>query len=220
MSDTSEIQASVTKLRTDYHTPKLSITDMKSDPLDQFTAWLDVALAADIVEPHAMSLATATRTGIPSVRVVLLRGFDKRGFVFFTNYESQKAQELGENPNAAAMFYWGELHRQVRITGQVSQLPAAESDAYFQTRPRGSKIGAWASKQSQAIASRAELEANVTQYEEKFRDKDIPRPLHWGGYRLLPRSIEFWQGRPSRLHDRFRYTRREPNVWVVERLSP
>jgi len=195
-------------------------SDVDPDPFNQFRSWLDQALAANLPQPFGMALATATNAGRPSVRMVLLRGFDERGFVFFTNYQSRKAQELANNPQAALVFYWPELDRQVRIEGTVQRISAEESDAYFQSRERGSRLGAWASPQSQVIASREALESCMEELAAKYRDSDVPRPLHWGGYRLVAEVIEFWQGQPNRLHDRLRYRRVDGDVWLLERLAP
>ncbi|MCB0167694.1 MAG: pyridoxamine 5'-phosphate oxidase [Anaerolineae bacterium] len=215
-----ENDSSVTDLRIEYESPSLRRNNLKANPLEQFKVWLDEAIAADIIEPQAMTLSTATIDGIPSARTVLLRGFDERGFVFYTNYQSQKGRELAENPHAALTFYWSVLHRQVRIAGSVSRVSSEDSDSYFKSRPEGSKIGAWASKQSQVLRSRAELEREVKEFETEFKDKEIPRPLYWGGYRLAPDVIEFWQGQTSRLHDRFRYVRENDESWLIQRLSP
>jgi pyridoxamine 5'-phosphate oxidase len=195
-------------------------TDVAANPFDQFRTWLDQALAAQLPQPLGMALATTTANGRPSNRMVLLRGFDERGFVFFTNYESRKAQELDTNPQAALVFYWAELDRQVRIDGHVERISAAESDGYFQSRPRGSRLGAWASPQSRIIASRDVLDHRMEELAAKYGEGDIPRPTHWGGYRVIPAVIEFWQGRSDRLHDRLRYRRLDDSSWRVERLAP
>jgi pyridoxamine 5'-phosphate oxidase len=188
------------------------------DPLRQFARWFEEAAAAGVAMPEAMALATATADGRPSVRMVLLKGFDERGFSFYTGYESRKGRELAENPRAALLFHWP--GRQVRIEGPVSRLTAEESDAYFASRPRGSRLSAIASRQSEVVSSREELEARVVELEERFAGADPPRPDRWGGFRLVPETYELWQHREDRLHDRLRY-RREGNVrWVVERLSP
>jgi pyridoxamine 5'-phosphate oxidase len=188
----------------------------------QFRRWFGDAEAAAIPMPNAMALATAGADGRPSVRHVLLRDHDDRGFVFFTNYQSRKAHQLAENPHAAIVFLWKELDRQVSVTGGVRRVDDAESDAYFATRPREAQIGAWASAQSSVLRDRHELESRVGDTSARFRDAPIPRPPHWGGYRLAPDAVEFWQGRPFRLHDRFLYTRDadEQTGWRVERLSP
>lgn len=194
--------------------------DVAANPFDQFRSWLDQALAAQLPQPLGMALATATANGLPSNRLVLLRGFDERGFVFFTNYESRKARELDRNPQAALVFYWAELDRQVRIEGHVERASAAESDAYFQSRPRGSRLGAWASPQSQVIANRDVLDHRMDELAAKYGEGEIPRPPHWGGYRVIPTMIEFWQGQTNRLHDRIRYRRLAENAWRLERLAP
>jgi pyridoxamine 5'-phosphate oxidase len=198
----------------------LSEADLDPNPFRQFQAWLDQAAAAGPREPNAMTLATATPDGRPSARMVLLRGLDERGFVFFTNYDSRKGEELAANPRAALVFYWGELDRQVRIEGTVEKTSEEESDAYFRGRPEGSRLGAWASRQSRILAGRHVLEAEMRELEACFPDGNIPRPPHWGGYRVRPESIEFWQGQPNRLHDRLRYVRRGDGGWHIERLSP
>ena len=194
-------------------------TDVDPDPLKQFARWFDDAQHAGLIEPSAMSLATASREGTPSVRLVLLKGFDDRGFVFYTNYQSPKARDLLENPRAALVFWWDALQRQVRITGDVARVSQAESDAYFQVRPLGSRLGALASSQSSVIKSRDDLERQVEALRKQYPDGNVPRPEHWGGFRLNPKLVEFWQGRADRLHDRLQYTRRGAS-WVIERLAP
>jgi pyridoxamine 5'-phosphate oxidase len=195
-------------------------TEVDANPLNQFRCWLEEAVAAKLPQPLGMALATAAVDGRPSVRMVLLRGFDERGFVFFTNYESRKAQELEANPRAALVFYWAELDRQVRIEGNVGRISDTESDVYFQSRPLGSRLGAWASPQSQVIASRDVLDRRMEDLEAEYRDREVPRPPYWGGYRVIPTSIEFWQGQPNRLHDRLRYRPLDGDRWCLERLAP
>jgi pyridoxamine 5'-phosphate oxidase len=190
-----------------------------ADPLDQFRRWFADAESAGVRAPHAMALATATADGAPSVRMVLLKGADADGFAFFTGYGSRKGGELDANPQAALLFYWDPLGRQVRVEGSVERVSAAESDAYFATRPRGAQIAAAASRQGRVLGDRAELDAAVTELEGEHADGEVPRPEHWGGYRLRPETYEFWQHRESRLHDRLRY-RRDDGRWRVERLSP
>ena len=190
------------------------------DPIVQFREWFDRAAAAGVHEPGAMMLATATPDGRPSARVVLLRNFGPDGFAFFTNYESRKARELEANPQAALAFHWPDLGRQVRVEGRVERLTASESDAYFQSRPMSSRLSAWASPQSQAVPGREFLEQRVRELEARYRHEPIPRPPFWGGYRLIPETLEFWQGRAHRLHDRLRYSRREGGAWQIERLAP
>lgn len=190
-----------------------------ADPIVQFGRWFANAEAADLIEPTAMTLATVGAGGRPSARMVLLKGFDERGFVFYTNYESRKAGELDGNPAAALVFWWGALQRQVRVEGAVERVHREESEAYFRSRPLGSRLGAWASAQSQVIAGRAELEERLEELTARYGDGDVPLPPFWGGYRVRPEVVEFWQGRPNRLHDRLRY-RRTPGGWEIDRLSP
>lgn len=197
----------------------LDAADLDSDPLRQFTAWFQPRAASGVPEAHAMTLATATRDGRAFARTVLLKEATERGFVFFTNYGSPKARQLMENPWATLVFYWPEVHRQVVVSGRVSQVTDAESDAYFRTRPRGSQLGAWASAQSEPIESRERLEHRVAELDAQYAGRDVPRPPFWGGFRLAPETFEFWQGRTNRLHDRFRYSR-DGERWAVERLAP
>ena len=210
----------ISDLRKSYDAGGLRESSLEPSPFKQFEKWFGEAAAAQPTEPNAMTLATATKDGLPSARMVLLKGFDDLGFVFFTNYESQKGRELEENPQAALVFYWPELERQVRVTGEVSRVTREESEAYFQSRPVGSRLGAWASHQSQVIPNREALEKRLEELTNNYQGRDIPLPPYWGGYRLTPRVIEFWQGRPNRLHDRLRYTRQGDGRWLIERLSP
>ena len=199
--------------------PALNKSDVDRNPIKQFAKWYHEATAAGIAETDAMTLATATKDGRPSARIVLLKDFDDRGFVFFTNYESRKAKELAENPRACLVAYWLPVKRQVRIEGFVEQISETESEAYFQTRPLGSRIAAWASNQSEVVENRDALEQRYADLSERYGE-DVPRPPHWGGYRIDPEVIEFWQGRDNRLHDRLRYRLQAHGTWVIERLGP
>lgn len=209
----------VAEIRRDYAREELSESAVKDDPIDQFMEWFEQALSADLLDPNAMVLSTATSDGVPSSRVVLLKGVDEEGFRFYTNYSSRKGQELKENPNAALCFYWDHLERQVRIEGQVKRLSREESDLYFHQRPRLSQLGAWASSQSSKVESREELEDAFRKVKEKFEGKEVPLPDFWGGYILIPKYIEFWQGRRGRLHDRICYER-SAGEWERFRLAP
>ena len=234
---------SIADLRREYNLTGLRRRDLDSDAIAQFQRWFDQATGArasgrarkffiklyksifmiqdvEQLDVNAMTLATADREGRPSARVVLLKGLDSRGFIFYTNYNSRKGRELEENPEASLVFYWPDQERQVCVAGKVSKLLTAESEAYFRTRPRGSRIAAWASDQSAVMRDRAELEHKWKQFEDRYPGEDIPCPQHWGGYVLDPQRLEFWQGRPNRLHDRFRYTRQPDRTWLIERLSP
>ena len=229
--------------RRDYRVGGLDRRDLDPDPLVQFERWFgqasvtrsggwwrrvgialykcfQAALGAEPIDPNAMVLATADKDGRPSARTVLLKGVDQRGFIFYTNYASRKGCELAENPRGALVFYWADLERQVCISGDVTKLPAEESERYFKSRPRGSRLAAWASNQSELVPDRAALEEKWRQMEAKYPGDDVPLPPYWGGYVLAPTRIEFWQGRPNRLHDRLRYTRQTDGSWIVERLSP
>lgn len=207
-------------LRKNYALEALSEIDVHHDPLAQFDHWFREAMEAQMPEPNAMTLATADAEGRPSARIVLLKGIDHQGFVFFTNYESRKGRELAENPQAALLFNWLELERQIRIEGRVERIDAQASEAYFQSRPKGSQIGAWASPQSRVITGRELLEEKMEELNDTFKhEENLPLPPFWGGYRLRPECIEFWQGRENRLHDRIQYTRTDTG-WKIERLAP
>jgi pyridoxamine 5'-phosphate oxidase len=205
--------------RLEYCKTGLSEADLHQDPLEQFRIWIKQAIDEKLPEPYAMTLATVSADGQPSARIVLLRGVYEQGFQFFTNYESRKGEELAQNDRAALVFYWADLERQVRVEGSIRKTDARTSDDYFQKRPRGSQIAAVISAQSKTIANREILEARVAQYTDELGEKPVPRPDSWGGYHLIPHSIEFWQGRPSRLHDRLRY-RKVNGKWIIERLCP
>lgn len=208
-------------LRKDYTRQRLDEADALDSPIEMFRAWLDEALnTPEIVEPNAMTLATVSAAGQPSARVVLLRGYDERGFCFYTNYNSRKGQEIAQSGSAALVFWWGALERQIRIEGGVEQVSAEESDTYYNSRPWGSRLGAWVSEQSNAIDGRGVLEDRLAELTATYEGIDPPRPPHWGGYRLKPTMIEFWQGGLHRLHDRLRYTQKEDGGWQIDRLSP
>ncbi len=208
-------------LRREYETRGLRRAELHPDPIEQFATWFSTAVNSALPEANAIALATATSAGEPSARVVLLKAIDERGFVFFTNYESQKGVELEKNPAAAFVVYWTQLERQIRVTGRVEKTSREESKAYFHERPRGSQLGAWVSRQSEVIDARRILDARLAEMTERFAgNKTIELPPHWGGYRIVPATIEFWQGRADRLHDRFRYTREEDGFWKIERLAP
>lgn len=206
-------------MRQEYASARLEESGANPDPLIQFAAWFDQALEAGLPEPNAMTLATASPDGRPNARVVLLKELDGKGFLFYTNYLSQKGRELAVNPHATMVFLWLELHRQVRIAGWTEKLSEAESDAYFHSRPRESQLGAIASPQSEVVPGREFLEARFAELEKKYGGKPLGRPAHWGGYRLVPESVEFWQGRPGRLHDRLLYSGK-PGSWKIQRLAP
>ncbi len=207
-------------LRKDYSLAGLLEKDLAKDPFRQFERWFQEAEAAKLPEPNAMVCSLATKEGAPSSRVVLLKGLDGRGFVFYTNYESRKGRELQENPRASLLFPWFPLERQVIVEGAVVKVTREESAAYFHSRPRASQLGAWASNQSSILSGRAPLEEAMKALEKKYADEEIPVPPHWGGYRVIPELVEFWQGRRSRLHDRLRYRRNAEGAWTVERVAP
>jgi len=226
VSDLERVNESIAHLRRDHGVQPLELDDLDPDPIVQFGRWMEEALEEGLLLPNTMALATADATGRPSVRMVLLKGFDERGFVFYTNYESRKSGELSANPAAALVFYWSPLERQVRVEGRVEKIAADESDAYFASRPLESRLGAWASRQSAPLGSRAELEERVAELERRlaelereYEGREVPRPPHWGGWLVRPDAIELWQGRPNRLHDRFLYTR-SGDGWARTRLSP
>ncbi len=210
---------SIADIRKDYRLQTFNEAGAEKNAIAQFTHWWNDAVKSEIEEVNAMTLATATASGLPSARIVLLKGYDEKGFIFFTNYNSHKGKQLVENPHAALVFFWKELERQVRIEGAAEKIPGKESDAYFSSRPPGSRIGAWASAQSEIIESRNVLDENIAKYSAQFTG-NIPRPPQWGGYRVIPVSIEFWQGRSNRLHDRIRYTKMDNSEWKMERLAP
>lgn len=210
----------IADLRREYAAQVLLEENVAADPIAQFETWWQQTVESQITEPNAMTLATASPDGMPSARVVLLKGFDRNGFVFYTNYKSYKALQLAENPKACLVFFWKELERQVRIVGLVQQVSPAESDAYFKARPAGSRIGAWASPQSQVIAGRQWIDDRYNALVRELGGGTIERPPHWGGYVVRPVIVEFWQGRPSRLHDRIQYTLQDDGSWKIERLAP
>jgi pyridoxamine 5'-phosphate oxidase len=212
--------ASISSIRREYMRESLSESDVHSNPFRQFDRWWQEALKADIDEVNAMTLCTLSKEGFPGSRIVLLKGYDDNGFIWYTNYESRKGRELAAHPKASLLFFWKELERQVRIEGICERVSPEESDAYFNSRPEGSRIGAWASPQSHPIESREILDRNLAAISEKFSDTPIYRPPHWGGYRMTPVMIEFWQGRPSRLHDRIRYDIQDEEGWKITRLAP
>jgi pyridoxamine 5'-phosphate oxidase len=214
------MSSTIADIRKDYKLRSLLEKDVDTNAIRQFDKWWQEAIHSEIDEVNAMTLATASADGIPAARIVLLKGYDERGFVFFTNYDSFKGLQLTENPRACLVFFWKELERQVRITGRVEKVSAEESDIYFNSRPEGSRIGAWASPQSQVIESREWLEEREKTLVKDFTGKPLSRPAHWGGYRVKPINIEFWQGRPSRLHDRIQYALQGDNSWKIERLAP
>ncbi len=212
--------ADLQRLRKEYTRAGLTEADADPDPVEQFRKWFDEALAANLHEPNAMTLATATPDGRPSARVVLLKGYDERGFVFYTSYEGRKSRELEENPRCALVFYWSELERQIRIEGRAGRVSEEESDAYYGSRPRGSRLSAWVSAQSRPVEDRGALEKRLWELEAEYEGREIPRPPFWGGYRVEPEAIEFWQGRENRMHDRLLYRRLSDGGWRMQRLQP
>ena len=215
------MKKNIADMRQKYGEVDLSPENVSPNPFQQFQDWFSVASESGILEPNAMTVASATADGKPSARIILLKGIDEKGFLFYTNYEGRKGQELIENPQAALVFYWDTLHRQVRIEGKVEKASQKTSDAYFNKRPKGSQIGAWASPQSQVIESRSILENNKASLNKKYADQDhLPRPKHWGGFRVKPQRIEFWQGRNNRLHDRVVYEKQKNGRWKIFRLAP
>jgi len=212
--------APLASLRQDYRQQSLSETEVSQDPLQQFQIWFQHAQDSEIIEPNAMTLATASPDGKPSARIVLLKGIQEDGFVFFTNYDSRKGRQIHDNPFGCLVFFWKELERQVRIEGVLGKTSNADSDAYFATRPYESQVGAWSSPQSSVIESRSVLDKNVSDYKAKFQPDHVQRPDHWGGYVLKPTLMEFWQGRTGRLHDRLQYRKDQTGAWLLERLAP
>ncbi len=212
--------SSLSDIRKEYQLQTLQENEVNDDPVEQFAKWWDDAIESKIDEVNAMTLSTVNEEGKPSARIVLLKGFDKNGFIFFTNYNSHKGDHLKHCPYVSLVFFWKELERQVKIEGEVIKVSEAESDIYFNSRPRESRIGAWASPQSKVIENRSILEDNLLKYQQQFTDENIPRPSHWGGYLVKPTLLEFWQGRPNRLHDRILYSLQNNGGWTIERLAP
>ncbi len=210
----------LTEFRKEYTMSGLRRRNLATQPLAQFEQWFNEAVAANVPEPTAMTIATADKSGQPSARTVLLKSFDERGFIFCTNYLSQKGRELADNPHACIVFFWKELERQVLIRGTISKVPQAESELYFKARPVGSRLGAWVSQQSTVVPDRSFLEQKFEEMEKQYPGENVPCPEYWGGYVMSPQTVEFWQGRVNRLHDRFRYTRQSEKNWLIERLSP
>ncbi len=216
----SEQKINIRDLRQDYKASSLSEKDVDKNPIQQFSTWFNQAFTAQITEPNAMMLATASADGIPNARIMLLKGFNEEGFTFFTNYNSQKASEISKNPNVSLLFFWLELERQIKIKGKAFKISEKESEDYFHSRPHGSQLGAHVSPQSSVIPDRAFLENRLKALQEEYKDKEIPKPAHWGGYIVKPEVIEFWQGGSGRLHDRIVYTLQDNNTWKIERLAP
>ncbi len=210
---------SISSIRKDYQLQSLELTDVAATPVLQFDKWWNEAVSSSIEEVNAMTLATVNPDGKPAARIVLLKGFDENGFIFFTNYHSEKGKSISAHPYASLVFFWKELERQVRVEGSCIPVSKSESDEYFLSRPIGSRLGAWASPQSTVISSRTVLDQNLDRVTAQYADGIVPRPDHWGGYRVIPEMVEFWQGRPSRLHDRIRY-RKDESQWLIERLAP
>jgi len=219
MSKDNQSKKSIAELRREYSQQALAKSEVCENPIDQFTEWFEQAFAADLLDVNAMTLSTATKQGRPSSRIVLLKGVDEAGFQFYTNYGSRKGKELSENPHAALCFYWAPLERQVRIEGEVERVSRSTSKNYFQQRPRESKLGAWASRQSNKVGSREELEKRFREIKQRFEDQEIPLPDFWGGFLLRPQRIEFWQGRKGRMHDRICYEKSD-DEWAIFRLAP
>lgn len=215
-----ELNKPIADIRLEYSKKSLTETDAEANPIAQFTTWWQEAVASKFDEVNAMTLTTVGENNIPCARTVLLKGYDERGFIFFTNYDSRKGIHIAHNPNVCLLFFWKELERQILITGVAEKVSAEESIAYFNSRPDGSKLGAWASAQSAVVAGKAFLKETFNYYRERFKHGEIPKPPHWGGYRVKPSVIEFWQGRPSRMHDRLQYTLQGDGAWKIERLAP
>lgn len=210
----------IENLRQDYRSATLNEKDVATDPISQFANWFAQALDAGLYEPNAMTLATSTHDGKPSARILLMKGFNQDGFTFYTNYLSRKGKEIAKNPVVAMVFYWGELERQVRIEGTIEKVSKEESERYFRSRPKGSQVGSMASPQSQQIANRNIIEDSLQQLEAKYQDSDVPKPAYWGGYIVKPQTVEFWQGRTNRLHDRIEYRKVDKKKWKIVRLAP
>lgn len=216
----AEQQINIKDLRQDYRSAFLLEKDVENNPFKQFEKWFSEAVKANVLEPNAMTLATATKEGLPSARVVLLKGFDDEGFTFFTNYNSEKGKQIEDNPKAALTFFWGDVERQIRIEGDIKKISVQESEEYFHSRPKGSQVGAIVSPQSEVIPNREFLENNLALLTETYSNKEVTKPEHWGGYKVIPHTIEFWQGRSNRLHDRILFSLTTEGSWKIERLAP